>query len=107
MRRAYFPVPRGVEQCRPSGARSVDLKDRRGSTVLLQAAGDFTGRCRKHDRQRLLQAGVSRVADGVRGGGAETRGGESGGKCRLGGREKRWNGFMGSGVYIGKNETRK
>ena len=34
----------------------------------------------EHDRQRLLQGGVPRAADGVRGGGAEAAGRESGGE---------------------------
>ena len=65
------PLPRGTEQLVTSGARGFDLEDRRGSAFLLQAARDFTGRCSHSDRQRALQAGVSRAADGVCRGGAE------------------------------------
>src|SRR4029077_10986797 len=94
MRRAYFPLSRGLEQCVPGGTRSVNLKDRRGSALLLQAAGDFTGRCREYDRQRLLQTGVSRVANGVRCRGAETLGCEPRRKRRLVDLKKAWIKFL-------------
>ena len=56
------------------GARGVHVEDRRGPDLLLQAARALDAGRGEHDRERLLQGGVPRTADGVRRGGAETAG---------------------------------
>ena len=75
-----FPYIEVKNTTRAGRARSVHVEDRRGPDLLLQAARHLGGRCRPHDRQRLLQGGLPRAADGVRGGSAETAGRESGRK---------------------------
>src|SRR5205823_13084358 len=81
MRGAHVSLLGGLESRFPSGARGVDVEDRRGPAFLLPAARDLAGRCGEYDRQWLLQASVSRAADGVCCGGPEAPGGEPGGEC--------------------------
>ena len=76
----YLEVLNNVAQVEHEASTSKIGEDQ---LFYCRQRGISTGRCRQHDRQRFLQAGVSRVADGVRGRGAETPGCESGGKCRL------------------------
>ena len=71
VRGAYLPVPGSAQHLVPRRARGVDGEDRRGPDLLLPPArAGHRGR-RQHDRQRVLQGGVPRAADGVRGRGAE------------------------------------
>src|SRR5438445_1154858 len=83
MRGAHVSLLGGLESRCPSGARGVDVEDRRGPAFLLPAARHLAGRCGEYDRQWLLQAGVSRAADGVCRGGPEAPAGEPGGECRI------------------------
>src|SRR6266513_1926822 len=83
MRGAHVSLLGGLESRFPSGARGVDVEDRRGPAFLLPAARHLAGRCGEYDRQWLLQASVSRAADGVCRGGPEAPGGEPGGECRI------------------------
>ena len=83
VRRAHLPLHRGEELDGAHGARSVHLEDRRGP-ALLSAAARTEGRRRGFDdRERLLQAGVSRTADGVCRGSAEAAEREPGRQRRL------------------------
>ncbi len=66
------------------GARGHDLEDRRGPDLLLQPARHLDRGRRVDDRQRLLQGGLPRAADGVRGRGPEAAGGQPGRKRRVG-----------------------
>src|SRR5262249_28311039 len=59
------------------------FQDRRGPDLLLQTARPVRGRRREHDRQRILQAGVSEPAHGVRRRGTEAPRRQSGRQCRL------------------------
>ena len=80
VRRPHVPVSRSEEFHGHRRARSLHLQDRRGPDLLLPPARDLHGRRRGHHRQRLLQAGVPRIAHGVRRGSAETAGRELGRK---------------------------
>ena len=71
MRRAHVPVPGSEEHVVASGARGLDVEDRRGPDFLLPAARDFERRRGLDDRTRVLQGSVPRTADGIRRGGAE------------------------------------
>ena len=71
VRRAHVPVHRGQEHDGAGRARSLHVEDRRGPDLLLQAARHLDRGRRQHDRQRLLQGGLPRAADGVRRRGAE------------------------------------
>ena len=73
-----FPVHRSEEHLVPGGARGLHLQDRRGPDLLLPPARPV-GRGRGiDDRQRLLQAGFPRAADGVRRRSPEAAGREPG-----------------------------
>ena len=65
------------------GARGLDVEDRRGPDLLLQAARPLDGGRGEHDRERLLQGSLPGAADGVRGGSAEAAGREPGRKRRV------------------------
>src|SRR5438552_18147272 len=112
MRDANVYILGGVESRFPRGARSVQVKDRRGPAFLLTAARYLTGRCGEYDRQWILQASVSREADGGCRGGPEAPGGELGGECRIT-RVRTGRGFceaskrfsMGSEIYFDDNAT--
>ena len=84
LRRAHVPVSRNQEHHRQGRARSVDLEDRRRPDVLLRVARHLQGRRDQHDRQRLLQGSVPRVANGVRRRSAEAAGHFTGRVGRLG-----------------------
>ena len=71
VRRAHLPVHRRQELDGADGARGVDVEDRRGPDLLLPPARTLDRGRRQHDRQRLLQGGLPRAADGVRRRGAE------------------------------------
>src|SRR5262249_34383181 len=77
--------PRSEEHFVSGGARGFDFEDRRGPDFLLPAARHFDGRRSLDDRARILQGGLPRTADGVRGGGAETAGRKFGRKRRING----------------------
>ncbi len=64
-------------------ARGDHLEDRRRPALLLPQPWNLAGRRGEHDRQRLLQGGLQRTADGVRGRGAEPDGGEPRRRRRL------------------------
>src|SRR5205809_612657 len=112
MRGAHVSLLGSLESRFPSGARGVDVEDRRGPAFLLPAARHLTGRCGEYDRQWLLQASVSRAADGICRGGPEAPGGELGGECRIT-RVRTGRGFceaskrfsMGSEIYFDNNAT--
>ena len=81
LRRAHVPVHRGARTPTATVEHEAShVEDRRGPDLLLQAARPLGRGRRQHDRQRLLQGGVPRAADGVRGRGAEAAGGEFGGE---------------------------
>src|SRR5258708_19149248 len=67
----YFSLHGSEESDRDGGTRSEHLQDRRGSAVLLSAAGNFCRGCGQYDCQRLLQGRLQGTADGIRGRGAE------------------------------------
>ena len=66
VRRAHLPVHRGAEQHRDAGARSIDVEDRRGSDLLLQAARSERRARGVDDRFRFLSGGIPESADGIR-----------------------------------------
>src|SRR5207237_3190711 len=70
MRRASLSVHRGSEHYCNARARGIDVEDRRGSDILLQAARAERRARGIDDRERLLSRGFQGAADGIRGGGA-------------------------------------
>jgi hypothetical protein len=83
VRRAHLPVHRSEAPIRDGRTRSHDLEDQRRPAVLLPLARHQRGRRGVDDRRRLLQVGVPRVADGVRGGSQEAAGSLPRGSRRL------------------------
>ena len=83
VRRAHVPVHRGQAPQRDRRARGHHLEDQRRPAVLLPLARARRGERGVDDRRRLLQAGVPRAADGVRGGGQEAAGSVAGRRGRL------------------------
>ncbi len=69
VRRPHVPVYRGGQPHRHRRARGVDIQDRRGPDLLLQAARPQRRARDLPDRQRLLQGSVSELADGICAGG--------------------------------------
>src|SRR5689334_6219582 len=65
VRRAHVSVHRSKELDSAHGTRGFDLKNRRRPALLPAAARVEDGRCRLDDRERFLQAGLSRVAHGI------------------------------------------
>ena len=78
-----FPYIEVKNTDRPGRARGHHLEDRRGPDLLLQSARHFEAGRGQPDRQRLLQRGVPRTADGIRRRGAEAARREPGGQRRL------------------------
>src|SRR5205807_5524714 len=72
VRSAHISLYRSEELERPHGTRGFDLEDRRRPALLPAPARPEGGRCGVADRQWILQARVSRAADGVRRRGAKT-----------------------------------
>src|SRR2546427_25552 len=66
VRGAHVPLHRRAQQYGNHGARGLDLQDRRGPDLLLQAARSRRGGRDQHDRERLLQGSLQRAAHGVR-----------------------------------------
>src|SRR5438045_3398791 len=83
MRRSYLSLPGGDERDLQGRARGVDLEDQRGSAFLRAEARHLERGRGDDDRERLLQAGLPRAADGVRRRGAKALGRESRGQRRL------------------------
>ena len=69
-----FPYIEVGEQHGDRRARGVDVEDRRGPDLLLQAARAERRACDLADRERILQGSVPGPADGVRARGAATAG---------------------------------
>ncbi len=74
---------RSRQHQQPGRARSLDQQDRRRPAFLLQDARHLAGRCRQHDRERLLQGSAGGAADGIRGGSKEVVGSEFGRERRV------------------------
>src|SRR5690606_21720250 len=83
VRGAHLPVHRGEEPDGYRRARGHHLEDQRRPAVLLPEPRHLRGGRGEPDRGRLLQAGVPRAADGVRGRGQEAARSEPGRQRRL------------------------
>src|SRR5690606_27718439 len=83
LRRPHLPLHRGEEPRRHRRARGHHLQDQRGPAVLLPQPRHLRRGRRLDDRGRLLQGGLPRAADGVRGRGQEAAGSEPGGQRGL------------------------
>src|SRR5258707_13283850 len=83
MRRAYIPLSGGKKLYRSGRARSDYFEDRRRSDLLFPPARTIERGRSQHDRQRLLQAGLSRASYGVRRRSPETSRREPGRKRRV------------------------
>jgi Fe-S cluster assembly protein SufB len=83
LRRPHLSLYRDRQSDRSDGARGNDLEDRRRPDLLLQPARHRNRGCGVDDRQRFLQRGLPRAADGVRGRSAKTPGREPGRQCRM------------------------
>jgi Fe-S cluster assembly protein SufB len=82
--RGLVKMLKGAERARNfSQARGDDVEDRRGSDLLLPAARHLRRGRHQHDRERLLQGGLSRAAHGVRRRGSEAARCQPGGQRRL------------------------
>src|SRR2546427_1855324 len=66
VRGAHLPLHRRAQQYGDHGARGLDLQDRRGPDLLLQATRSRRRGRDQHDRERPLQGSLQRAADGVR-----------------------------------------
>ena len=66
VRRAHLSVHRSTEQHGDGRARGVDIQDRRGSDLLLQAARSVGRARRVDDRERLLPRGLQGATHGIR-----------------------------------------
>ena len=89
VRRAHLPLHRRQEPVGPARARGQHEQDRRGPDLLSQPARTRHRGRHQPDRQRLLQGGLPRAADGVRGRGPEAAEREPGRRGRLSRRHKR------------------
>ena len=103
VRRPHVPVHRNQEHVVADGARSVHLEDRRGPDLLLPPARPLDGGRGQHDRQRLLQGGLPRAADGVRHRGAEAPGRQPG---RIGGVEACWRSRISAPAWATRKSSR-
>ncbi len=83
VRCAHLPVHGSEESHRHRRARGNHLEDLRRPAVLLPLARHRRRRCGVDDRRWLLQAGLPRAADGVRGRGQEAAGSVARRRCRL------------------------
>jgi FeS assembly protein SufB/FeS assembly ATPase SufC len=83
LRGAHLPLHRRAERVGGGGARGLDVQDRRGPDLLLQAAGHEHGERHLAHRERLLQGSLQGAADGVRGGSAEAAGRFTRGECGM------------------------
>ena len=83
LRRAHLSIHRRQQLLGAHGARGIHLAHRREPALLSAPARPHHRGCRLHDRQRLLQDGVSRAAHGICSRSAKAPGSEPGRQRRL------------------------